>query len=86
MNSMASQMGGGMVGYLVELGRPAGTAAMAWTLEAGPGMDFATVAEQDAFREAWFASRGLPPTPEREPAARGGLLARLWASFSGPWP
>ncbi len=57
MSGMASQMGGGGAGYLVALGCPAGT-ALALTFEAGPGMDIASVAEQDAFKVSWVASLG----------------------------
>jgi hypothetical protein len=58
ISPMASQMGRGLLGHLVELGHPAG-AGWGMTFEAGPDMDLVSVAEQVAFKEAWFESLGL---------------------------
>jgi hypothetical protein len=61
---MASQMGYGMVGHLVQLGQPA-KQDMVGTFDTGPGMDLVSVAEQDAFKEEWFASLGLSSQTQR---------------------
>ena len=58
MSPMASQMGSGLVGHLVQLGHPAGK-GMAGTFDTGPDMDLASIAEQEAFKDAWFGSLGL---------------------------
>jgi hypothetical protein len=60
VSGMASQMGGGLKGYLVRLGRQALLTDLVRIFDAGPDMDLASVPEQQEVRRAWFRSLGLP--------------------------
>jgi hypothetical protein len=57
---MASQMGGGMKGYLVRLGQPAHMSDLVDIFDAGQDMDLVSVHEQEEFKLQWFRSLGVP--------------------------
>jgi hypothetical protein len=58
VSGMASQMGGGLSGCLVELGQPARMKDLVRILDVGPDMDLVTVSEQEKFRLEWLQSLG----------------------------
>lgn len=60
VSGMASEMSGGLKGYLVQIGRRSTMKDLVRILEAGPDMDLATVSEQEAFRLEWLRSLDLP--------------------------
>lgn len=61
VSGMASQMGGGVKGYLVSLGRPSRTADLVGIFDSDPSVEPVSVADQDEFREAWMRSLGSGP-------------------------
>jgi hypothetical protein len=60
VSGMAAQMGGGLAGYLVRLGQQARMSDLVRIFDAGPDMDLVPVPEQQAFKQAWLRSLGLP--------------------------
>ncbi|MBP3960266.1 hypothetical protein J8F10_33990 [Gemmata sp. G18] len=60
VSGMASEMGGGLAGYLVRLGQQAHMSDLVEIFDTGPDMDLVSVPEQQEFRLAWFRSIGLP--------------------------
>ena len=59
LSSMAYQMSGGLKGYLARLGVSAKSSDLVSIFGAGPGMDLATVAEQQEFKLMWLRSLGF---------------------------
>jgi hypothetical protein len=63
LSNMAYQMGRGLKGFLVQLGEPARRSDLVGIFDAWPGMELASVAEQQDFKRAWLRSLGFQAGP-----------------------
>ena len=57
-SGMSRSMGGGIQAYRMTLGSQARTADLVHIFECAAGIEPATIAEQERFRDQWFASLG----------------------------